>query len=86
MEEVFPVLAGIVVGLVTHRAAPPWLRAAIVGALGLVFGTLASWISGELAVSWVYMLIDAAQVVVVAVMTAALVRVWQRRQARRLAR
>jgi hypothetical protein len=86
MEEVFPVLAGIAVGLVTHRASPLWLRAVIVAVLGVAFGALASWVSGELAVSWAYILVDTAQVVVVAVMTAVLVSVWQRRRARRLAR
>jgi hypothetical protein len=86
MEEVFPVLAGIVIGLVTYRTAPVGLRAISVGALGVAFGALASWISGELAVSWVYVIIDTAQVVVAAVMTGALVKAWQRRQARRPAR
>ena len=36
---------------------------------------LASWISGELAVSWLYVLIDTAQVLVAAL----LVRAWRRR-------
>jgi len=86
MEEVFPVLAGIALGLVTYRTAPLWLRAVLVAVLGIAFGALASWISGELTVSWVYVLIDTAQVIGVAIMTAILVTVWQRRQARRLAR
>jgi len=86
MDEVFPVLAGIVVGMATHRVHPMWLRVCLVAALALAFGAIASWVSGELAISRIYVLIDAAQVGVAAVMTAVLVRAWRRRHARSLAR
>ena len=86
MEEVFPVLAGVVVGLVTYRVAPTWLRVVAVVLLGLGFGAIASWISGELAVSWVYVVIDTAQVIGASVMIAVLVRAWRRRLAARVAR
>ena len=86
MDEVFPVLAGIVVGMAIHRVHPMWLRVCLVAVLALLFGALASWVSGELAISRIYVLIDAAQVGVAAVMTAVLVRVWRRRHARSLAR
>lgn len=58
MEEVFPVLAGIAVGLVTHLVGSIRLRAVLIGFFGLAFGACASWISGELAISWVYLVID----------------------------
>ena len=86
MDEVFPVLAGVVVGLATHRVRPMWLRVCLVAALALAFGATASWVSGELAVSRIYVLIDAAQVGAAAAMTAVVVRVWRRRHARSLAR
>ena len=86
MDEVFPVLAGIVVGLATHRVHRMWLTVCLVAALALAFGAIASWVSGELAISRIYVLIDAAQVGAAAVMTAALVRVWRRRHSRSLAR
>jgi hypothetical protein len=86
MEEVFPVLAGVVVGLVTYRVVPTWLRLVAVVLLGLGFGAIASWISGELAVSWVYVVIDTAQVIGASVMIAVLVRAWRRRLAARIAR
>ena len=47
---------------------------------------MASWVSGELAISRIYVLIDAAQVGAAGVMTAVLVRVWRRRRERSLAR
>jgi hypothetical protein len=86
MDEVFPVLAGIVVGLATHRVHPMWLRGCLIAVLALVLGAIASWVSGELAISRIYVLIDAAQVGAAGAMTAVLVGVWRRRRARSLAR
>jgi len=80
MEEVFPVLCGIAVGLVLNYL-PSILRAVAVVVLGIVFGWLAAWVSGELAISWVYALIDTAQVVGAAILTAVLVARWRRRRA-----
>jgi hypothetical protein len=79
MEEVFPVLAGIALALATCSVRSKRLRAIWVVFLGLVLGATASWVSGELAVSWIYVVIDAAQVVGAAVMTVALVEAWRRR-------
>jgi hypothetical protein len=86
MDEVFPVLAGIAVGLVTYRMGPVWLRVVLIGVLGIAFGAMASWVSGELAISWIYLVIDTAQVVGASVMTAVLVTVVRRRLAPRMAR
>ena len=86
MEEMFPVLAGVAVGLVAHLVGSIRFRALLIGVFGVAFGACASWVSGELAVSWVYLLIDTVQVIGASVMTMVLVRVWLRRQARRVAR
>ena len=82
MEEVFPVLAGVVVGLFTLGLRPAWWKAVVIAALGVVLGAIASWISGELGMSAIYILIDAAQVIGVAVMTGVLATLWLRRRAR----
>jgi hypothetical protein len=86
MDEVFPVLGGIALGLASFAVRPLWLRAVVVGILGVGIGAVASWISGELAVSRLYLLVDAAQVIVAAVLTGGLVEFWLRRRARTLAR
>jgi len=86
MDEVFPVLAGIALGLGTYPVRPTWLKAILVGILGVGFGAAASWISGELAVSRLYLLVDMAQVLVAALLSGALARRWMRRRARSLAR
>ena len=86
MDEVFPVLAGVVVGLGTFAVRPIWLKATLLGVLGVALGALASWVAGELAISWAYIFIDIGQVLAASIMTAVLVNVWLRRRARSPAR
>ena len=77
MDEVFPVLAGVVLALLlgiasrSRRAATRgWERGRRrAGQLG---------VSGELAVSWLYVLIDTVQVLVAALLTSVLVRALRR--------
>ena len=82
MEEVFPVLAGVVVGLALHSLKSRVLRSILVLIAALGFGALAAWVSGELAISPVYVAIDAAQVAIAASLTAMLVTAWRRRALR----
>ena len=86
MDEVFPVLAGIGLGLATSAVRASWLKGLLSAVLSLAIGATASWVSGELAISWVYVLIDTAQVVGASVLTGILVTVWVRRRARAIAR
>ena len=81
MDEVFPVLSGIAVGLILG-SIPSRLRLLALGVFSVAFGILASWISGELAMSWIYVLIDVAQVLGAALSTSVLMarrqhRVWR---------
>ena len=82
MEEVFPVLAGVVVGLALHPLKSRVLRSILVLVASLGFGALAAWVAGELALSPVYIAIDAAQVAIAAILTAMLVTAWRRRALR----
>src|SRR2546427_13176533 len=64
-----------------------WSRRLLIAVFGVAIGATASWISGELAISWIYVLIDTAQVVGASVLTGILVTVWlRRRRARPAAR
>ena len=80
MDEVFPVLAGVVVGLViptvVSRSRLRWL---VLVVLSVVLGSVATWVSGELAISAVYLLVDITQVLGAAIATAVLVSIWRRR-------
>jgi hypothetical protein len=79
MDEIFPVLAGVVLGFVIARMKSGWLRNTTLVAVSLAIGLCASWVSGELTVSAWYVLVDCAQVLAAAVMIAVLVKVWSRR-------
>ena len=78
MHELLPIVAGVVAALVVHTVVAPRLRVAWVVASSIVFGTLASFISGELFVSVAYLAFDIAQVLLAAVAVMALVS-WRRR-------
>ena len=86
MDEVFPVLAGVVVGLASALLKSTPSKVILVGLMGLAFGICASWISGELSISWMYLVVDAVQVIAAAAMTGVLVKMWLRRRARLLVR
>ena len=81
MDEVFPVLSGIAVGLLVSLI-PSGVRMPSLGVLSVVFGALASVISGEITISWGYLLIDIAQVLGAALLTSVLVARWRRRSLR----
>src|SRR5262249_6781737 len=78
MEEIFPVGAGVLLGLVIGWGIPARLRGWLLAIGSLVIGALASWISGELAVSWLYVLIDVGQVLLAGALSWVLVLRWRR--------
>jgi len=83
MEEIVPVLSGIVIGLLTHCLSPTALRAVCLGVLTAVAGVFASWVTGELAVSWLYVLVDVGQVLVAGVLTSIAANRWLARSQQR---
>jgi len=84
MDEVFPVLAGVVVGLVIPTVvSPSRLRWLVLVVLSVVLGSVATWVSGELAISAVYLLVDITQVLGAAIATVVLVGIWRRRSSAR---
>jgi hypothetical protein len=65
VNELFPVLAGILVGVCAQLlAASPRGKAAVVLSLCVTFGVLASWVSGELLRSPLFMVVDSVLVLV----------------------
>ena len=78
MEEVFPVGSGVVLGLVVANLVSGRLRGWVLGVGSVVIGATASWISGELAVSWLYLVVDIGQVVVAGSLTWILAARWRR--------
>jgi hypothetical protein len=78
VNEVFPVVAGVLSALLVWQYVPARLRALALGACGVAFGALAAFISGELFESWVFLVIDTALVLLAATVTTAVVAGWQR--------
>ncbi len=81
MQEIFPIASGVVIALLTWRLAPPRWQGPLLAVLALIFGFLASLTSGELAVSWGFVSVDTALVLLAAVLTLIALNVWQRRAA-----
>lgn len=63
MQEVFPVVAGMIIGLVAIRFHNERLRAVFVVALSLVIGALATYMSGEWLISWAFIGVDTLLVI-----------------------
>jgi hypothetical protein len=78
MEEVIPVGSGVVLGLIIAYGIGARFRLGALAGGSIVLGLAASWLTGELAVSWVYVLIDSAQVLVAAALAWVLAARWRR--------
>jgi|tagenome__1003787_1003787.scaffolds.fasta_scaffold20819267_4 hypothetical protein len=76
MDEIFPLLGGLVLGLAASpfRPAQRWI---IIGMLTPIIALTASWISGEFAQDWRFVLLDAGEVALAAV-AARTVVAWRR--------
>ena len=83
MHELLPIGAGIALAVATQRMESPRLRLAALVLLSVVFGALASWINGELELSWGFVSVDTALVLFAAAVTTAAVTAWERRTAAR---
>jgi hypothetical protein len=80
MQEIVPLAAGVVITLLVQRfGTSP--RSNIIALLvaSVVIGAIASFVSGELFESWVFLVIDTGLVLLSAGLTLAGVALWQRR-------
>lgn len=73
MQEILPISAGVVVGLLCWRISSVRRRAVALVLLSVIFGFLASLLTGELALTWGFLLIDIPLVFLVALGTTLLV-------------
>ena len=80
MQEIVPLAAGFVIALLVQRfGAGPQSNPIALLAASLVIGAIASFVSGELFESWVFLAIDTGLVVLSAGVTLAGIALWQRR-------
>jgi hypothetical protein len=79
MSELFPILAGLAIGLVVQRIARARRRALALFALSVLAGVTASFISGELFISWDFLFFDIPLVFAAAVALTLGISWWRRR-------
>jgi len=77
VHEWFPLMAGVAVALVVQQIAAPRLRIIALVVLSALFGATASFISGELAISWGFVVIDVALVFLASAVTRVLLALWR---------
>jgi hypothetical protein len=82
MQELFPLAAGALIGLAVQWVPGPRLRAFVLVALCLIVGTLASYISGELAISPAFISVDTVLVFAGALVAVGAAMLWRRTVAR----
>lgn len=78
-REVLPIAGGLMIGLLSARMSNSWLRSVIVTVLAIAVGFAAAYISGELAISWGYLVFDIAQVAIGIVVAYVVFALWQKR-------
>ena len=69
MHEIFPVVAGVLVGFIAMRVASMKVRAVVIAVLSVLFGVAASAVSGELTITWEFILVDIPLVAISALAT-----------------
>ena len=82
MHEIFPIAGGMVIGLIAQHLVTTQLRIATLVLGSTIFGATASFVSGELLVSWAYLAFDTSQVLIVGCANMILVATWRRRPTR----
>jgi len=80
MSELFPILAGALIGLAIQWIGDRRIRLATLIGASIVAGFIASFISGELFVSWDFLLVDIPLVFLAALVTNFLLAGWRRWQ------
>lgn len=83
MYELFPILGGLVTGLIASQLKGNRLKAIAIAVLSITIGIAASTVSGEVESSWGYVLLDIAQVLVAAVVVTAAIAYWKTYTGRR---
>jgi hypothetical protein len=79
MQEWLPLAGGVTIALFERLIAPLRLRFMLTVALSLLIGTIASFVSGELAVSWGFAIVDTILVLLAWALTRAVFVLWSLR-------
>jgi hypothetical protein len=78
--EILAIVAGVVIGLIATRLSSTPLKIAAIITGSVAVGVIVSSISGELSMSWGFLVFDIGQVVVAAAVAMTLSTVWRSRR------
>jgi hypothetical protein len=79
MQEFFPIVSGLILGAAALQISSARLRLAVLLAMSVVLGMIATTVSGEHLISWAFILIDIPLVLGAAVVAMMAVTVLQGR-------
>jgi hypothetical protein len=77
--EVLAIVAGVAIGLIAGRLSSTPLKIAAIIAGSIAVGTIVSSISGELSISWGFLVFDIGQVLIAAAVAMTLSALWRSR-------
>jgi hypothetical protein len=78
--EILAILAGVLIGLTAERLTSTPLKIAAITAGSVAVGAIVSSISGELSISWGFLVFDIGQVLIAAAITMVLSALWRSRR------
>ena len=80
MYEILAIVAGVVIGLIAARLSSTALKIATIIMGSVAVGAIVSSISGELSISWGFLVFDIGQVLIAAAVAMTLSAVWRSRR------
>ena len=82
MYEILAIMAGVVIGLIAQRLPSLLLKIATIVAGSVAVGAIVSSISGELSISWGFLVFDIGQVLTAAAVAVVLSALWTHQRSR----
>jgi hypothetical protein len=80
--EILAIVAGVVIGLIAARLSSTPLKIAAIITGSVAVGVIVSSISGELSISWGFLVFDIGQVLIAAAVAVVLSSLWQHQRSR----
>jgi hypothetical protein len=78
--EILAIVAGVVIGLIVAHLSSTALKIATIIMGSVAVGAIVSSISGELSISWGFLVFDIGQVLIAAAVAMTLSAVWRNRR------
>jgi hypothetical protein len=78
--EILAIVAGVVIGLIAARLSSTALKIATIIMGSVAVGAIVSSFSGELSISWGFLVFDIGQVLIAAAVAMTLSAVWRNRR------